>query len=155
MKRTLRILIFLLMTSLCNATILSMDGTNPIDDFVTVPTGNCHLFIINDIQQEYIAELRTYDTGVENITFYNIGDVVYSDPMRNVYTFYAFEQGLSFGFDLVFPETGREQIVFDNRPIDFTIIPEPATVLLLGIGLITLTRRLKWNKQLKQFQLTE
>jgi len=164
MRKILTLILVLGTVSTANAYIvsLSLDGVNPAPDSVDVFAGDTFkMYVISDTaDQEYqktVGGRKSDPFTMSNVQSYPAaGSSASVGDSSNSSTYYfnleasgvGIEAGKHFSFDVAIDAGaafGAEfSIAFAAKGyddyVDFNVVPEPATVLLLGLGGIVLLR---------------
>jgi len=162
------ILVFLGTASLAHATIvsLSLDGVNPAPDSVDVFAGDTFkMYIISDTaDQGYVRILSSpkSDPLISNVQSYPAAGSLSDITDISTVSEYRFdlktdgvgiEAGKHFSFDVAidagaaFGDGGWIRVRVPADYVYFNVVPEPATVLLLGLGGVVLLRNRRANKK--------
>ncbi len=167
MKKLLVLMLVLGLASAANAAVsLSIDGVNPSAPAVDILEGSTiTLSVLSDDAANWMMELTVLvadvDLGIPAFTPAAGGMAGYSDWSDGTLWIYELSTG---GTDPDFPTPGQQWsmdlttlgilgsvFTVDIGPymepvvssIDFTVVPEPMTIALLGLGSLFLLRRRK------------
>jgi hypothetical protein len=170
MRKILPLILVLGMISTANAYIvsLSLDGINPTSDSVDVFAGDTFkMYVISDTaDQSYgrlLGSLKSNPLAISNVQSYPAAGSSASVSDNSDSSHYRFaleasgvgiEAGKHFSFDVAIDAgaaLGAGGRISVTTPlvgdyVDFNIVPEPATVLLFGLGGAVLLRRRRANR---------